>query len=59
MLEKKNLALYSNTFLKNQWTFGEIRGSHNYRIYHPYFKNFPDEFGSEGFMTIPVSRSNS
>lgn len=45
-----------NYYSENQWTYGKQSGSHNYRIYHSYFRNFPEEFGPEGFMTIPVSK---
>lgn len=54
-VRKEELESILNHFFEGQWTFGEISGSHNYRIYHPYFKNFPEKFGPEGFLTIPVS----
>ncbi|MCX8057526.1 MAG: hypothetical protein N3F03_07960 [Ignavibacteria bacterium] len=54
-VRKEELETILNHFFKDQWTFGETSGSHNYRIYHPYFQNFP-EYGPEGFMTIPVSK---
>ena len=44
-----------NHYFPGQWTFGETRGSHNYRVYHPRFKEFPDEYGSEGVLTIPTT----
>jgi hypothetical protein len=37
------------------WTFGATRGSHNYRIFHPIFKQFPVEYGQEGILTIPTT----
>ncbi|MCR4416207.1 MAG: hypothetical protein WHV63_03120 [Ignavibacteria bacterium] len=55
-VRKEELESILNYFFPNSWTFGEISGSHNYRIYHPFFKERPSVFGPEGFMTIPVSK---
>lgn len=54
-IPRDDLESILNYFFPNSWSFGETRGSHNYRIWHEKFKEYPDKYSSEGLLTIPTS----
>lgn len=58
-IPKEDLDSILNHYFPGQWTFGETRGSHNYRISHPCFTNFPSDYGAEGVLLIPTKHGQS
>lgn len=54
-IPRDDLESILNHFFPNSWSFGDTRGSHNYRIWHEKFKEYPEKYGNEGLLTIPTS----
>ncbi|AFH49637.1 Hypothetical protein IALB_1931 [Ignavibacterium album JCM 16511] len=54
-IPRDDLESILNHFFPNSWSFGDTRGSHNYRIWHEKFKEYPGKYGNEGMLTIPTS----
>jgi hypothetical protein len=53
-IPREDLDSILNHFFPDQWSFGDTRGSHNYRVFHPKFKEFPEDYGQEGMLLIPT-----
>lgn len=54
-IPREDLDSILNYYFPGLWSFGDTRGSHNFRIYHPKFKDYPEVYGAEGMLTIPTS----
>ncbi|MEM4625716.1 MAG: hypothetical protein QXJ28_03070 [Candidatus Pacearchaeota archaeon] len=54
-IPRDDLESILNHFFPDSWSFGDTRGSHNYRIWHEKFKEYPEKYGTEGMLTIPTT----